>query len=274
MACRWMVWVVFSAKTTERNKAINLLDSVRIVLVEPASPGNIGSTARVMKNLGLSQLFLVNPGHWDTSEARAMAHASGDILDSSRTVADLPSAVADCQLVVGTTHRVGKERDAIYTPEQVVQKISPLLPDQQVALVFGREKDGLWQDELLYCQHLVRFPSAVSYPSFNLSHAVLLFSYELFKISSLPPHPSPQRALAPHAERERMFARLNEVLKTIGFTHHNNDTRHFSRIVRRFFNKVDLDMRDIRVILKICNQVRRFSLRLQRSNPETQSTSE
>jgi TrmH family RNA methyltransferase len=253
-----------------------LLDSVRIVLVEPASSGNIGSTARVMKNVGLSNLYLVNPpGQWDTPEARAMAHASGEILDACHVVEDLPLAVKDCQLVVGTTHREGKQRDAIYAPEQIIKKISPLLPQQQVALVFGREKDGLWQDELLYCQYLVRFPSAISYPSYNLSHAVLLFAYELFKVTQQPlPPTSRQQPLAPHADRERMFTRLEEALSAIGFAHHNNDTRHFSRAVRRFFNKMDIEMRDIRVILKICNQVRRFSLSLRRSVQESQSTNE
>lgn len=251
-----------------------MLDNVRIVLVEPAAPGNIGSTARVMKNLGLSQLTLVNPGAWDTPEARAMAHASGEILDTCRVVADLPAAIADCHLVVGTTHRIGKQRDAIYTPEQIVVKVHPLLAQQQIALVFGREKDGLWQDELLYCQHLVRFPSAVSYPSFNLSHAVLLFAYELFKTTSLPVAASSRQALAPHADRERMYTRLEETLEIIGFPHHNNDTRHFSRVIRRFFNKIDLDMRDIRLVLKICSQVRRFSLRLRRPPAENRPTSE
>ncbi len=248
---------------------------MRIVLVEPATPGNIGSIARVMKNMGISQLTLVNPGQWDTSEARAMAHASGDILDTCRVVADLPSAVEDCQLVVGTTHRSGKQRDAIYSPEQIVEKVRPLLLSQQpIALVFGREKDGLWQDELLYCQHLVRFPSAVTYPSFNLSHAVLLFTYELFKAAQPGVLLSGGEPLAPHADRERMYARLEEMLETIGFPHHNNDARHFSRVLRHFFNKIDLDRRDIRLILKICSQIRRFSLHLRRSSPETGSTNE
>lgn len=251
-----------------------MLDKVRIVLVEPASPGNIGSTARVMKNMGIPQLTLVNPGQWDTSEARAMAHASGDILDNCCVVTDLASAVRDCQLVVGTTHRIGKQRDAIYTPEQVVAKIHPLLGQRQIALVFGREKDGLWQDELLYCQHLVRFPSAVPYPSFNLSHAVLLFAYELFKVSSLPTPYKDEHDSVPHADRERMYTRLEETLEIIDFPHHNNDTRHFSRALRRFFNKVDLDIRDIRLILKICSQVRRFILRLQRPTAETRPANE
>ena len=93
------------------------LESVRIVLVEPASSGNIGAVARVMKNTGLGDLTIVNPSpDWDTSEARALAHGAGEILDNVTLVDELKSAVAHCHLVVGTTHRLGKQRDVIFSP--------------------------------------------------------------------------------------------------------------------------------------------------------------
>ena len=102
------------------------LQGVRIVLVEPASSGNIGAVARVMKNTGLGDLTIVNPSpDWDTSEARALAHGAGEILDSVTLVNDLKSAVAHCHLVVGTTHRLGKQRDVILSPEQISEKIPP-----------------------------------------------------------------------------------------------------------------------------------------------------
>ena len=236
------------------------LEGIRIVLVEPASSGNIGAVARVMKNTGLSDLALINPKpDWDSSEARALAHGAGEILDGVTVASDLRSAVAHCHLVVGTTHRLGKQRDAIYPPDKASEKIRPLLKEGRIAAVFGREKDGLWQDELRLCQCLVRFPSAVSYPSYNLSHAVLLFAYALFN-EIHQPLPA-QASLVPHAERERLFSRLGEALDHIGFKHYNRDPQNFDRIIRRFFNKIDLDIRDIRVILKICDQIRRFSLR-------------
>ena len=236
------------------------LEGVRIVLVEPASSGNIGAVARVMKNTGLGDLTIVNPRHdWDTSEARALAHGAGEILDGATLVNELKSAVAQCHLVVGTTHRLGKQRDGIYPPEKISEKIRPILSDGCIAVVFGREKDGLWQDELRLCQYLLRFPSAVSHPSYNLSHAVLLFAYALFNEVHHPlPTPAP---LVPHEERERLFSRLEEALNQIGFKHYNRNPQNFDRVIRRFFNKIDLDMRDVRVILKICNQIRRFSLR-------------
>ena len=242
--------------------ALNQLAGVRIVLVEPASSGNIGSVARVMKNTGIAQLVLVKPRpDWDVGETRALAHGAGDILDSAVQTADLNSAVADCQVVVGTTHRDGRQRDAIHPPDRIVEKIRPLLGNASVAIVFGREKDGLWQDELRLCQYLVRFPSAVLYPSYNLSHAVLLFAYALFSSTQTTPsvsHPTPP---VPHAERERLFTAMETALQSIGFVHYNRDPQHFMGAVRRFFNKVDLVERDLRVVLKICQQIQRFSRR-------------
>ncbi len=241
------------------------LESVRIVLVEPASSGNIGAVARVMKNTGLGDLTIVNPSpDWDTSEARALAHGAGEILDNVTLVDELKSAVAHCHLVVGTTHRLGKQRDVIFSPEKIFEKIRPKLSNGRIAVVFGRERDGLRREELRLCQYLLRFPSAVSHPSYNLSHAVLLFAYALFnKVHHPLPAPSP---LVPHEERERLFLQLEEALDQIGFKHYNRNPKNFDRVIRRFFNKVELDMRDIRVLLKICNQIRRFSLRGGASN--------
>ncbi len=251
--------------------ALSQLAGVRIVLVEPASSGNIGSVARVMKNTGIGQLTLVNPRFdWDVDETRALAHGAGEILDGAVRADDLQSAVADCHLVVGTTHRDGRQRDAIHPPERIVEKIAPQLPNGTVAIVFGREKDGLWQEELRLCRYLVRFPSAVSHPSYNLSHAVLLFAYALFCSTQTAPNPPSPSPAVPHAERERLFDTLEKALQSIGFVHYNRDPQHFMDAVRRFFNKIDLGERDVRVVLKICQQIQRFSRR-QRSVREDRS---
>ena len=239
---------------------VNPLDNIRVVLVEPATPGNIGATARVLKNTGISRLVLVNPGTWDTRETRWMAHASEEILDACETFPDLPSAIADAHLVVGATHRVGRFREVTSTPRETIAEIAPLAFQHQIALVFGREKDGLWKEELLHCHRLIRFPSAVSYPSLNLSHAVLLFTYELFTaIQSAKP--ASCKNLASHIEREQLLQHLEEALTAIDFRPHNDDPVNFRRVLHRFFNKILLDKRDIRVIHRICGQVQKFAAR-------------
>ena len=242
---------------------MNPLDNIRVVLVEPATPGNIGATARVLKTTGISQLALVNPGTWDTPEARTFAHGAGDILDGSQVFPSLAAAVADCHIVVGTSHRQGRFRTIDSAPDSLIAQLASQAHHRRIALVFGRERDGLWHEELALCHQVLRFPTAVAYPSLNLSHAVLLFTYGLYAaVNEQPPDPPVQLATAD--ERERMFAQILQALAEIEFTPYNNEPDHFGRVLRRFFNKVDLEVRDVRAIQTICGQIRKFSRRYRR----------
>ena len=236
------------------------MHNVRVILVEPATPGNIGATARVLKTVGIQKLVLVNPGAWDTPEARRFAHGSGDILDNCQLFPDLATAISDCHFVVGATHRIGRYREVISSPQQTVSQLATKVHHYQVGLVFGREKDGLWHDELMLCQQLLRFPTAVDYPSLNLSHAVLLLTYQLYTALGDAPA-KPQLELASSGEREQMYANINQALTEIEFVPYNDDPQHFSKVLRRFFNKIDMEVRDIRAIQTICSQIRKFSRR-------------
>lgn len=239
------------------------LDNVRIVLVEPASPGNVGAVARVMKTTGLSHLALVNPGEWDTPEARWMAHGSEEVLDRCQTFPDLESAIADAHFVVGSTHRLGRFRDVVTTPREAIAELVPLAADHTIALVFGREKDGLWRRELLLCHQLIRFPSAVAYPSFNLSHAVLLFAYELFYALRDAPAGSGQPGnLATAADRARAYDHIGEAMHAIDFRPYNDDPDNFARALRRFFDRRPMEKRDVMVLHKMCAQILIFVRRM------------
>jgi TrmH family RNA methyltransferase len=238
--------------------AMNPFDNVKVVLVEPAAPGNIGSTARVLKNTGISRLALVNPGQWDTPEARWMAHGSEELLDRCEIHPDLPSALAEAQVVVGTTHRVGRLRQVNSSPREAIAELAELAHHHQIAVVFGREKDGLWREELQHCHRLLRFPTAVSHPSLNLSHAVLVFAYELFT-ALRGARPAPRRDLASAAERDRLHQHLSAVLGAIGFRPFNDDPANFSRVLHRFLNRSQVERLDAAVIHKICSQIEKFA---------------
>ena len=239
---------------------MNPLNNISIVLVEPANPGNIGATARVLKNTGLSRLILVNPGIWDTPETRWMAHGSEDILDSCEVYPDLPSAVAQAHFVLGTTHRLGRSRDVTTTPREAIAELAPRAHHHQIAIVFGREQDGLWRSELLHCHQLLRFPSAVPYPSLNLSHAVLLFAYEFFYTLRESSPASPAN-LATAADRDRLYAHIGKSMEAIEFRPYNDTPNNFARALRRFFNRAALEKRDVMVIHKMCAQILRFASR-------------
>ncbi|MEW6754395.1 MAG: RNA methyltransferase [Candidatus Latescibacterota bacterium] len=246
-----------------QGRATSPLDNVRVVLVEPASPGNIGATARVLRNTGISQLVLVNPpAPWCTEEARWLAHGSQEILESCQVAPDLAGAVADAHLVVGTTHRLGRFREVETDLKQVAAEVASLAFHHRVALVFGREKDGLWREELLHCDRLLRFPTAVSYPSLNLSHAVLLLAYEVFAaVQQAPARPSRPGDLVTAAEREQLVGHLLQALETIGFRGRNADPANFARVLRRVLNRIPLARRDLRVIHRVCGQVDKFAAR-------------
>ncbi|MEE3235226.1 MAG: RNA methyltransferase [Candidatus Latescibacterota bacterium] len=236
---------------------------MRIVLVEPTSCGNIGSVARVMKNTGLSDLALVNVSNWDTSETRALAHGACEILDNATIYQSLTSAIADCTWVIGTTNRPGKNRNEIHEPANLIKELHKKESSQSIAAVFGREKDGLSQDELQHCNFLVKFPSAGRHPSYNLSHAVLLLAYQYLLLTSTRKSNVYQTksTFANQSDREHMFEVIMKALDSVDFKHYNGDKKHFLRPLKRFFNKFDLTIHDMRVLLKICNQVIHFSKR-------------
>lgn len=157
-----------------------VLDHVRIVLVEPAGPLNVGSVARVLKNFGLQQWVLVNPQCDPLSEAsRQMAVHAADLLESVQIVSTLPEALAGCSRVIATT---GLDRTTLNVPFEPPSQALPWLIEnrqQPVALLFGREDRGLTRTELNYAHRLVQIPTSPDYASMNLAQAVAICCYEL-----------------------------------------------------------------------------------------------
>jgi len=152
--------------------------NIRIILVEPAGPLNVGSVARVMKNMGLHQLVLVNPQcDYLGEEARLMAVRAADILENARVVESLPEALVGCTRAIATT---GDDRSLPTQLEQPADAL-PWLLEAPSALIFGREDCGLTNAELNYAQRLIRIPSSDAYTSLNLAQAVAVCCYELYR---------------------------------------------------------------------------------------------
>ncbi|WP_341730673.1 RNA methyltransferase [Microcoleus sp. EPA2] len=158
--------------------------NIRIILVEPAGPLNVGSVARVLKNMGLHQLVLVNPQcDYLGAEARLMAVRAADILENARVVESLPAALVGCTRAIATT---GDDRPLATKPEAPADAL-PWLLEAPSALIFGREDCGLTNAELNYAQRLIRIPSSEAYTSLNLAQAVAICCYELYKLVLNPP---------------------------------------------------------------------------------------
>jgi TrmH family RNA methyltransferase len=163
-----------------------MLKNISIVLVEPQGDENIGMVARAMMNCGVTDLRLVNPVPFKTKGAAKWAVSAHDILQHAKVFSMLDEALADASLVVGLSRREGKLRPPQFSSEKIVMKICSRMNRGRVALVFGREDDGLIREELDQCDLVWTIPTSKSYPSLNLAQAVLLACHEIFKKQGSP----------------------------------------------------------------------------------------
>jgi TrmH family RNA methyltransferase len=219
--------------------------SVRFVLVEPQSAGNVGAAARALKNLGFAELHLVAPQCDPRSgEARALAVDAENILDAAKVHASLDEALAGALTVVGTSARTGKQRRPHHRLDAFGDTLARLAAAGPLAAVFGREAHGLSDAELDRCTHLVHFAASSDYPSFNLAQSVLLVAYTLrLAVEARAARESPSMSLekdapADHGSREAMFAHLEAALRAIGYLHEDT-AEPMMRRLRRFFGRAE-----------------------------------
>lgn len=231
------------------------LAELRIVLVEPAGPINLGSIARVMKNFGLHNLVLVNPRcSPQAEEALKMAVHAKEILESAVLVTTLPQALQGCIRAIATTARV---RDG-ETPLEHPRTALPWLlesPDEPGALIFGREDRGLSNEELNYAQRFVRIPTSDNYPSLNLASAVGICCYELAQQTTPPTTPPPSRTeLASLDIVETYYQQLESLLLDIGYLYPQTA---FSRMAkfRQLYNRAHLQTHEVAMLRGILRQI-------------------
>ncbi|MFC1769459.1 RNA methyltransferase [Nitrospirota bacterium] len=222
-------------------------DNVEFILVEPVVSGNIGASARALKNMGFSKLTLINPPETLTSEATWLAHNAMDVLDSARRFPTLGEAIADSALVVASSRRTGKDRGLILTPKQAAQRIAEVAEHNKVSILFGREHRGLFNEEVDECGILINIPTGTEQPSLNLGQAVMVIAYELgqFRLDD-GSEASPE--LAEHEQRDEGFKKSMVILEQLGYTKEGRRTigRSLRMAVKRFFNSVRISKQDLR----------------------------
>lgn len=155
------------------------LSNIKIVLIKTTHPGNIGSVARAMKVMGLFNLYLVNPKSFPDEQATALSSNAHDVLDNATVVSSLEQAIADCQLVIGTSARQNRSlKWQIQDARSCGISVTKHALDGKVAIIFGTESSGLSNDELSHCHRLVYIPTNPDYRSLNIASAVQIISYE------------------------------------------------------------------------------------------------
>lgn len=233
------------------------LANIKIVLVETSHPGNIGGVARAMKNMGLSQLALVNPNDFPSHTASSRASGAGDVLANAQVFDSLEAAVADCALVIGASARLRK----VAWPQLDVRETAALALEKaanQVALVFGREDSGLSNAEMDRCHYLAHIPSNPDYTSLNLAAAVQVFAYEC-RMACQPIVEQSQgyrHYVASSEKMEGFYGHLYQALQDIEFLDPNKNAR-FMRRMRRLFNRSQLDVKEVDILRGILTAAQR-----------------
>jgi len=222
-------------------------DNLRVVLVSPRNPLNIGAVARAMRNFRFARLRLVNPYSVAYQEARSAVHAT-DILKNAEDFSTLAEAIADCNLVVGTTSLGHRElQHPIRSLQYGTRLIRQRLTSTPVALLFGSEKFGLSNDDLSYCHWLLRISTQ---GSMNLGQAAAVCLYEFTRQAAAKAKPE-KRKPATAADLDRFTELLTEVLDRSGYVHSGGTAAKIRRLVRR----LDLPAHDAEIWLGIMRQI-------------------
>ncbi|MBF2058613.1 MAG: RNA methyltransferase [Cyanobacterium sp. T60_A2020_053] len=227
------------------------MDQIKIILVEPAGERNIGSIARVMKNMGCYHLTIVNPRcHHNSEDARIMAVHGVEILDNAEIVPTLPEALKDCQKAIATTARPR----GIPTHLEKPQDCLPWLLSGRGALVFGPEDRGLSNQELSHAQRFVCIPSNPEYPSLNLAQAVGICLYELSKSASDNTITDNDLDLATLKDLEGYYQHLESLLLRVNYLYPHTAPVQMSKF-RRIFNRNQLQTQEVAMLRGILRQI-------------------
>lgn len=237
---------------------MNSLDQIAIVLVKPKAPGNVGSAARALKNMGLSDLRVVAPRDWDLAAANVMAVHAGDLLERAGFFPSLLEALHDRTLIVGTTARTGPYRSEVRPLREAASELALATATNRLAIVFGPEDHGLSNEEIGQCHRLITIPAASDYLSLNLAQAVIVVAYEL-KLAVDASSPQPQALeLAPAGAVEQMFLRMAEALEAIGFVSPEN-AGHIMLTLRAMLGRGGLRPRELDILNGMVRQIGWFA---------------
>jgi len=225
------------------------LGAIRIVLSHTSHPGNIGATARAMKTMGLSRLYLVEPRYFPHPEALALATGAADLLDAAVVCDSLDAALAGTVMAVAATARHRNLSHEVVSCRQACHRLMSETPRGEVALVFGTERAGLTIAEIGKCGLIATIPTDETYASLNLAQAVQVFAYELRMAIDTPGDAGVEAAvnLAAHDDVERFYEHLEKVLYETEFLNPAQPNRLMQRL-RRLFARARLEKDEVSIL--------------------------
>src|ERR1700753_1627542 len=230
--------------------------NIRIVLVEPSHPGNIGAVARAMKNMALEDLVLVRPKQFPHAEATARASGADDVLERARVVESVAEALDGCGFVAATTSRDRDQNFRVVDVRDAAERIVSEARRSPAAVLFGAERTGLKNEDLEPSHVLIRIPANEAYLSLNLAMAVQLVAYEIFRARGVEIDTGP--GAAPRAapeDMERMYVPLAQVLEVIDFRDRTQSGTNLMSRIRRFLQRAELDQNEVNILRGILTAV-------------------
>jgi TrmH family RNA methyltransferase len=246
-------------------------NNIYFVLVEPREAGNVGASARAIKNMGFRNLCLVNPPPEMTDEGRWFARNAHDVLDSSLVYGSVAEAIRDKSIVVGTTRRKGKRRGVILRADAGAAKLYRMAARNKVAILFGRETRGLFNVEVEECGFMLAIPSSRLQPSLNLSHAVMIIAYELYLAEHgrlfgetdgqgpyvVSPESAPSSVLTGHGEVDGLYERISGALELLEYIPRGdrNIKKKIITNLKHFIGRAGLTEWELKMLLGLCYQV-------------------
>lgn len=239
--------------------------NISIILLGTKYPGNIGSAARAMFNMGLSRLILAAPKCSINEESYRLAKSGKPVLDNAKTCRSLKSALRGIRFLVGTTGKTGGYRSQTYSPRSLVPRILDHAAQQKVGILFGPEDTGLVDQDLGLCQFLLRISTQRNASSINLAQSVMILCYELF-LGTLDREPGHVPKLASIEQIEAMYTQLEKALLEIGFLHSEN-TKHMMMRIRRLLGKAGLERSDVGVLRGIARQINWYAIAKRKQIP-------
>jgi len=257
----------------------NWKDNIYFILVEPKESGNIGASARAIKNMGFKNLCLVNPpipplAKWDKegldNEERWLARNALDVLESAETFNNLKDALNDKSIVVGTSRRKGRRRGVFLNVEEGANDLYSIGLNNKVAVLFGREDNGLYNEEVEECGFLITIPSSKEQPSLNLAQAVLIVAYELSKAeykqntegrSQKSEHE--KISLINYEELTALYSRISNILKLLEYIPKGdrNLEKKIMQNLKHFIGRVGIADWELKMLHGICSQIEKKIIR-------------
>lgn len=244
-----------------------MLDRIRIVLVEPRHPGNIGSAARAMKTMNINHLVLVEPARFPDPQADWRAAGAVDVLDRATLVGSVAEAIADCHIVVGTSTRSRHIPWPVVLAKDVAKYLAEQPTDAAIAILFGREDSGLTNEELQLCNCHLQIPSSTIYGSLNLAMAVQVVCYELFQFAQMVTEQGGRseqesngvqriwdRPPATRQQFESLMTHLQQTLEKSAFVDPDAPGHTLTRL-RRLLSRHQLDETEVQILRGVLKQL-------------------